>query len=227
MAPSSPLPALTRRAFLRVSGGSTLLVLAAGLVATGCPGEARGWRLLLSDPALCGGCRRCAITCSALRAGGPGAAWGLVDPDRHVQALQFSSGEWFANTCRMCPEAWDDDGRLREPRCVAVCLRGAAQIAAPGHPIYGDSRVRFIDESRCNGCGACARHCPHFHPLLREGLSRKCDLCIGQSASPPCVDACPASSLQVLDVWSDEPLRPFAWTTEGSVDGTGGGGIEG
>lgn len=139
----------------------------------------------------------------------------------------FASGEWFAETCRMCPEAWDDDGRLSQPRCVAVCQHGAAQIARAGHPIYGDSRVRFIDESRCVACGACARHCPHSHPLRVDGRYRKCDLCIGQAETPPCVDACPASSLQVLDFWTDQAPRPWSWTADGNPSGAGGGAAEG
>lgn len=110
----------------------------------------------------------------------------------------------------MCPDIYEGE-TLREPTCVAVCPAGAAQIAPLGHPIYGDSRVRFIDSDRCIGCGKCARHCPHQHPLLTDDGARKCDLCLGRYEVPPCVEACPASALLYLDYYTDQPPRPFPW----------------
>lgn len=200
----------TRRQFLRASGSGLLLVVAAGPVAVGCDGSAPTWRMILSDPALCGGCRRCAITCSSLRADGPGPALALADSDRSYQANVFADPYWHASTCHMCPEIYVD-GTLSEPTCVAVCPTGAAQIAPPGHPVYGDSRIRVIDPDRCTGCGLCVRHCPYEHPLLVDGQARKCDLCVGRFDRPPCVDACPSSSLQLLDYYTDRPPRPFPW----------------
>ena len=201
----------TRRGFLRGAGGGLLVVVAGGYGALGCENEsvAPGWRLILSDPALCGACRRCAITCSSLRAGGPGAARGLADPDRYYQAMVFDSPAWHAATCHMCPELYDGE-TLSEPRCVAVCPSGAAQIAPAGHPVYGDSGVRFIDPDLCIRCGECVRECPWEHPLIEEH-ARKCDLCIGRYERPPCVDACPASALIYLDYYRESPPRPFPW----------------
>lgn len=200
----------TRRQFLRAGGGGLLLVVAAGPVLGGCEASAPSWRMILADPALCGACRRCAITCSALRAGGPGSARALVDADRSYQTEVFDGPYWHAETCRMCPELYVD-GAMTEPTCVAVCPVGAAQIAPLGHPRYGDSQVRVIDPERCIGCGRCVRSCPHDHPLLADHRARKCDLCIGHYDTPPCVDACPASALQLLDYYTDESPRPFAW----------------
>jgi anaerobic dimethyl sulfoxide reductase subunit B (iron-sulfur subunit) len=191
-----------------------LLVVAAGFGPLGCESRMRPWRLILSDPALCGGCRRCAITCSALRFGGPGANRGLIDSDQHYMARVFDRGDWFATTCHMCPELHDAE-RMREPTCVARCPTGAAQIAAPGDPLYGDSQIRFIDDEACIGCGTCVQSCPYAHPLLVEGKARKCDLCLGRLDPPPCVDDCPSSALLYLDYWTESAPRPFPWEPTG------------
>lgn len=208
-----PRETVTRRQFLRRSGG-LLLVVAAGVGPAGCEGSTRPWRLLLSDPALCGACRRCAITCSSLRDDGPGAARGCVDPDGPYMARIFDRPDWYANTCRMCPELHVGE-RMTEPACVANCPVGAAQIAGPDHPVYGDSELRFIDSTLCIGCGTCTQVCPHEHPLLVDARARKCDLCLGHFDEPPCVAACPSSALRYLDYWTESLPRPFPWEASG------------
>jgi Fe-S-cluster-containing hydrogenase component 2 len=225
--PTLSLSGVTRRSFIQASAGSLLLVVGGGWLSLGCSGQAPTWRMILSDPALCGACRRCAITCSSLRAGGPGAARGLCDPDRIYQAVSLVNDHWYAATCRMCPELRRGT-KLLAPTCVSMCPPGAAQIAQPGHPLYGDSGVRFIDPSKCVGCGACVSTCPYSHPLLFDGKATKCDLCLGRSESPPCVDACPASALHYLDYWTETVPRPFPWDLGGaSGDSTAGGSVEG
>ncbi len=203
----------SRRAFLRGGAGGALVVVAGGRLLGGCveSGWARG--VIVADPALCGACGRCAITCSALRGWAPGAARARVGPDASYQAHQFADAAWAAATCHMCPEI-DGDGGLAEPACVANCPVGAARIAEPGHAAYGDSRVRYVDTEDCIGCGTCVAVCPHDHPFLFHGTSSKCDLCLGEYDSPPCVEACPSSALVYLEVWSDRPPRPFPWEAE-------------
>jgi anaerobic dimethyl sulfoxide reductase subunit B (iron-sulfur subunit) len=187
-----------------------LLVVAAGPGVVGCEASAPSWRMIVADPALCGGCRRCAITCSSLRFDAPGPARALVDSDRIYQREVFRGPYWHAATCHMCPEIYVD-GAMTEPTCVAVCPTGAAQIAPTGHPLYGDSRIRVIEVDHCIGCGRCVRSCPYEHPLLVDGRSRKCDLCLGRFDEPPCVEACPATALRLIDYYATEPPRPFPW----------------
>jgi len=203
----------SRRVFLRGGAGGALLLVAGGRLVGGCveSGWPRG--VLVSDPALCGACGRCAITCSSLREGGPGAARARVGPDRLYQERQFADAAWAAATCHMCPEL-DRDGALAEPACVANCPTGAAQIAEPGHPVYGDTRVRHVDPELCIGCGTCVQHCPHDHPFLADGTSHKCDLCLDHFEAPPCVEACPSSALLLLSFWSERAPRPFPWEAE-------------
>lgn len=222
----SPLPFATvigRRGFIKGGVSGLLLVIAGARLTTGCAGSAPGWRLLLSDRALCGACRRCAITCSSLRADAPAGTHGLSDPDMHYQAVAFESAYWFANTCHNCPEVRQGNV-LEAPMCVAVCPTGACQISAPGDPRYGEVDVRFIDQDTCVGCGACARFCPHSHPLVFDNKSHKCDLCIGRAESPPCVQACPAGSLQCLDYWTETSPRPFPWDAGGDPAASSNGG---
>jgi Fe-S-cluster-containing dehydrogenase component len=208
---------ITRRQLL-CSTGNNLIVLVSTRVAWGCGGQDRDARedgryaqaLILCDPALCAACGLCAITCSSLNAGGPSGSSALVSPDAAYQERLFDNAGWYAATCRMCPEIVED-GQMISPSCVASCPQGAAQIAAEGDAVYGDSRVRFIDPELCIGCGSCVDSCPHGHPLLEEGKARKCDLCLGRWDFPPCVDACPCSALVYVSPWSDEPPRPFDW----------------
>ncbi|MBM4319166.1 MAG: hypothetical protein FJ125_04210, partial [Deltaproteobacteria bacterium] len=198
------------------------------------PGLAHAIGVILSVPALCGGCGRCALACSALHGDGPGASQALVGPDPLYQQLQFSGPYWQAATCHQCPQTWEES-KLLTPACVASCPRGAARIAASGHPLYGDSRVRYIETERCIGCGLCREHCPYQHPLLIGGRAAKCDLCLGRFPRPPCVEACPSRALRFVSPWADEVAIPYDWLTSaakppalapgaGLAPGTGGGG---
>ncbi len=203
-------PCLTRRCFIQAAGSGLLLAVAG--VTTGC-GDQEQWGVILSDPRLCGACSRCAITCAALNAGGPGVAQALVGPEQHYQERQFDNASWYAATCRMCPVIVEDEQQV-SPACVAACQVGAAQIAPEGHPVFGDERVRFIDQDRCIGCGSCVTACPVSHPLLDDGVARKCELCIGRWGAPPCVEACPSHALLYFPVWRGDIPAVFPWQLE-------------
>lgn len=195
----------SRRDILR-SGSGAFVLLVTGLPSCRVRGHAAG--AIVCDPALCSGCGRCAITCSSLNLGGPSGV-ALVGPDPVL--LEQGAYDLAAVTCHQCPEVVDASGRLTEPACVAVCPTGAARIAERGHPVYGNSRVRYVNADDCIGCGSCVAACPFDHPLIRDGRSHKCDGCIGTWDEPPCVDACPSSALTWQSPWSDTPPRPFPW----------------
>ena len=205
---------LDRRTFLRCGAGGVALVVA-GPLCPACgdgggppdtpPGDPLASAVILSDPALCAGCGRCALTCSSLHDASP-----LVTPDAPWRTAGAASPSGLAATCRMCPRV-SEDGALVTPACVAVCPTGAARITAADDPVYGSARLRVIDSDRCDGCGACVDACPYSHPLLDGGLARKCDLCIDRAQVPPCVAACPSSALRHLSPWTDRVPRPFPW----------------
>jgi Fe-S-cluster-containing dehydrogenase component len=137
----------------------------------------------------------------------------LVGPDRVHHEYVFSDPYWYAESCHMCPDL-SEGGKRVSPACVANCPRGAAQIAQPGHPMYGDLPVRFIDQELCVGCGICVDRCPYGHPLLLLAAARKCDLCLGHpdfTGVPACVEQCPASALLYLDYPATAAPRPFPW----------------
>jgi len=188
-----------------------VVVFAFGGIGLGCVESPCARGVIVADAALCGACSRCAITCSSLHDELPGPALALVTPDASYQEHQFDDPYWMANTCRMCPEVEEDDGQLSEPACVAHCPEGAAQIAEDGHPTYGDTHTRFIDTQLCIGCGQCVANCPRSHPVVTSGKATKCDLCLAEYDSPPCVDACPSTALVFIPFWSDHAPRPFPW----------------
>ena len=81
-----------------------------------------------------------------------------------------------------------------DPVCMIGCPTGA--ISRP----LGTLEV-VIDSGTCIGCGNCVRRCPwdnirsvpYDSPALgaRINLATKCDLCVGRSDGPACVQACP------------------------------------
>ncbi len=204
---------ITRRCFIRASTGGVLLWVAGGK-SLGCASSFEPWwPIIVADPALCGACSRCAITCAALSDDLIGPARGLISPDRVYQDQQFDNPYWHPTTCHMCPRITSND-QLVSPACVAACPTKAAQIALSGHHVYGSNPVRYIDASHCVGCGSCVKVCPYHHPLLYGGKAHKCDLCIGRWTYPPCVEECPASALIYYQHYETDPPRPFPWETE-------------
>jgi len=217
---------MSRRQFLRTSGGLYLVVAGGALAGPlGCgagdgaddePDGSLASGVVLCDPALCAGCLRCALTCSALHdGGGVGIADARLGTATGSVADQLAGVRGAVETCRQCPAVTAADGQLVSPACVAACPHGAARIAPLGDPVYGDSRVRIIDPERCVGCGSCVAACPYHHPLLTAAGARKCDLCLGLEDAPACVAACPASALSYHEPWTDSVPRPFPWEDAG------------
>ena len=207
----------SRRTFLRRAG---LTVVAVGPLkaATGChlrrsidhPAYARA--VILGDSALCVGCRRCELVCSALHH--PGEVWpeqARLSVDRRAEERRFIDGLWFADACHECPGELDSSGDERPPSCVAACPTGAIHVA-------GDLRLRVIDEALCDGCGDCLEACPYSTILICPESDRAvhCDLCVDQASGPACVAACPSTALRYYEPWRYLPERPFPWEDSGS-----------
>jgi len=70
-----------------------------------------------------------------------------------------------------------------------------------------ETGARVIDESKCNGCGACAEACPLMPNKRVIGYKEadgsrvffKCDLCKDRESGPICVEVCPPGALKFID----------------------------
>jgi Fe-S-cluster-containing hydrogenase component 2 len=200
-----------------------LTVVAVGPLATaGChvrtfvddPAFARA--AILGDSALCVGCRRCELTCSAIHHAG------LVWPERarltvdgRAEERRFVDGLWFADACHECPATLGRDGEEAPPPCIEACPTGALHVASfegEGGEA-GRLRLRVVEAARCDGCGDCVPACPYGVVVVdRETeLAVVCDLCAGRAGGPACVAGCPSSALRYYEPWRHLPARPFPW----------------
>jgi len=215
---------LSRRSFIRRSG-LVLLAVGPAPALTGChvrrlvddPAFARA--AILGDSALCVGCRRCELSCSALHH--DGLVWpemARLTVDARIEERKFIDGLWFADACHQCPWTLGEGGGEDPPPCIAVCPTGALHVASSVGGRPSDLRLRVIDEALCNGCAECLDACPYSVPKMDVSTDRAvlCDLCIGriipgqeQSWTPTCVRACPSTALRYYEPWRHMPERPF------------------
>jgi len=107
----------------------------------------------------------------------------------------------IANACMHCVD----------PVCMIGCPTGAIHRASLGGEVA-------INDPTCIGCGTCATNCPYENirmveirdrtgALVRDADTRapiakatKCDLCVDQSVSPSCQNACPHDALRRVDM---------------------------
>jgi electron transport protein HydN len=210
---------LTRRSFVKRAG---LTVVALGpLASAGChvrtyvddPAFARA--AILGDSALCVGCRRCELTCSALHH--PGLVWperALVSTDARAEERRFLDGLWFADACHECPATLGPGGDEVPPPCVGACPTGAIRVATLDDGEEASRlRLRVVEAELCDGCGDCEPACPYGVARVDPDteLAVICDLCAGRPEGPACVAGCPSSALRYYEPWRHRPARPFPW----------------
>ena len=130
---------------------------------------------------LCRGCRICELVCSATHEGACGAHLSRI----HIEAEDFAFA-FPAVICSQCKSA----------ECHSACPHPDLALC-----IDPETGTRYIDESECDGCGACAEACPlPRSPIWRKPGERgevffKCDLCRGIEGGPQCVEMCPWDAL--------------------------------
>lgn len=140
-------------------------------------GLIHGESVLLIDLETCTRCDECVRACADAHQGTP----------RFVREGAKFKNLSVPTACYQCTD----------PVCMIGCPTGA--ITRP----LGTLEVT-IDDQTCIGCGNCSRRCPWGNiqtvPYQSQAtggqidLASKCDLCIGRSAGPACVQMCPQGS---------------------------------
>jgi len=128
-----------------------------------------GYRyVLIVDPELCDGCRRCEMICSLKKSGD------VISPAKaRIRVLKRETlGIDIPMVCLHC----------EDPICRDVCPVNAIRVD-------DETGAVLIDEDRCIGCRQCMIACPFgaisFDP--ERHICVKCDLCGGE---PACVETC-------------------------------------
>jgi protein NrfC len=195
---------LSRRAFV-VGSGTALAGGALGAaVAVTATQEAvaaqqkanypRSTRYLVYDSRGCAGCLGCMLACSLAHDGAASLSLSRIQVHRAV--LKMYPLDIHQNVCRQCPV----------PLCVENCPTGACHVSTE------NGNIRMIDEAKCIGCQMCLNSCPQLpHRIIWDPAKKKCtkcDMCVntpyynkkgGPNGAQACVEACPSSSLRVVD----------------------------
>lgn len=192
---------VTRRKFLKsgaaVSVGSIYYGSLTSLL-TGVPSQAyaaeqiniREHGLMVADPKLCVGCRRCEIACSWSHEDGyvsPTNARVKIEANMlygpagvtntyHSGQGQLGDRTIVPATCRQCDT------------CMNICQKDAISVNQK-------TGAKIIDEDKCIGCGKCVTVCPQDVIVVdqRKHRAQKCDLCDGD---PNCAQMCPTGALR-------------------------------
>lgn len=136
---------------------------------------------VLHKKTLCRACRLCELVCSATHDGVCSAQLSRI----HIDADDFAF-EFPAVLCTQCASA----------DCYNACPYPDEALR-----IDPETGARYIVESRCDGCGACADACrlaqtPIWQkPRDAGSVSYKCDLCRDIEEGPQCVLVCPWGAL--------------------------------
>jgi anaerobic carbon-monoxide dehydrogenase iron sulfur subunit len=138
--------------------------------------------VVLHKQTLCRGCRICELVCSATHDGVCSAWHSRI----HIDADDFAF-EFPAVICHQCKTA----------ECYHACPYPDEALCID--PVSG---ARYIDETKCDGCGACAAACPLAQSPIWEQAGPehsvwfKCDLCRELEEGPQCVLLCPWDALR-------------------------------
>jgi Fe-S-cluster-containing hydrogenase component 2 len=203
---------VTRREFLQYTGVAGLGV--ATFYIAGCGSSstadatprqvfvANAQGMVVAEPTLCVGCRRCEFACVAFNEGKVQPSIAKVKVNRNylfgVAGIQkglvrgdgiYGNFRVVQDTCRQCPHPVP---------CQLACPHGAIEVVPPVN-------ARVVNVDKCAGCGICTQACPWAMTSLdgpvdgRNTKATKCTLCNG---NPECVQACPAGGLKYM-AWAD------------------------
>jgi Fe-S-cluster-containing hydrogenase component 2 len=205
---------VTRRQFLKGSGAvglgvTTFYLMGCGSSSTGgadAPRQvyvANALGMIVAEPTLCVGCRRCEAACVGFNQGVVQPSISSVKVNRNqlfgvagvtINGFQRGEGDYgnfrtVQDTCRQCPHPVP---------CQLACPHDAIEIIAPVN-------ARVVNVDKCVGCGICVQACPWAMTSLNgpvRGSSTKAYKCTLCNGDPECVQACPAGALKYV-AWSD------------------------
>jgi Fe-S-cluster-containing dehydrogenase component len=205
-------PETTRRGFLRVTLGATIVCP----VISAWAGDPRlvlienAEGVLVSDNTRCVGCGRCELACTEFNEGKAQPSLARIKVSRNYNfgprgqqaGIGRGMGEYgdfrvVKDTCLQCPNPVP---------CVAACTDGAFVVD-------NKTKARVVDPKKCTGCRKCLRACPWDVMTFDEAAAKasKCFLCNG---NPECVQACPTTALRYVS-WHDltraTPIRQATW----------------
>lgn len=137
---------------------------------------------LIVNSILCSGCRLCELICSFIHENEflPSKARLHVVINRGIRMDTPAELIDIPHVCNQCDPA----------PCAEVCPTDAICIDQ-------NTKIPWVDEQACSGCGICVEECPEGMILLDEDrqVAFKCDLCGGD---PKCVRYCPRGALEYV-----------------------------
>ena len=139
---------------------------------------------------LCLGCQSCDLVCSLTHDGVTGPTHGRIK----LEEPDFKHNYFHVLSCMQCTD--HPCFNACPPKIAAMCLDEEKNIA-------------YIDETKCIGCGACARACKYTPSrIIIDKASRKakkCDLCRNRPEGPACVQYCPVKALGLSE--DPDPMK--------------------
>lgn len=139
---------------------------------------------ILTDSALCIGCKACEVHCKVRNKVPVGLKLGV-----HIQ-----DGPHLRDGKRLLRTLYMACGHCDPAPCLQACPTGAMRRRSDG--------IIYIEASQCTGCKACLLACPWRVPQYDAALGkmRKCDLCrdrIDAGLLPACVTGCTMGALRL------------------------------
>lgn len=167
------------------------------------------------DQNRCIACRACEAACKTAHDSAPGMALGtlLMDGPRFEDAVLEASPILAKHAPAGSPsEAVPDPTEERRVvlhtryRACPQCPRARCLEACPHGALIRREKdgIIFVEETRCVGCGRCAKACPHHLIWVdrRKRKAVKCDRCkdrLDAGLQTACTTVCPTQALQLVE----------------------------